>query len=194
MIKNIIKYGVLALVLIGIIVVMSNLFTSDTEWKDNGNGSKTTKNSYYSAKISLLDKETGAFISGANLVVKDNSGTIISGWTTEDGVHLITNLKKGTYTLVQEETTSNYHLNNDVVTFKIKDQDEEVVMYNIKMTEEEKKNMSSSSNIVNGSSTRSDEVGVENTLSVKNTYFYVISAISIFIGMKLIFCRKGLKF
>lgn len=186
MLRNVIKYGGLALVLVGIVIVMSNLFTNDTEWQSDGKNKRVDKNSYYSAKISLLDQETNAFISGASLVVKDENGTVVSGWTTEDGVHLISNLKNGTYTLVQETTSSDYHLNSDVLTFKIKDKDKEVVMYNIKMTEEEKKAQGSSSN----ESTTSSEVGVENTLSTKNVFSYLFAIICIGLGINFILGKK----
>ena len=188
MLRSIIKYGGLALIIVGIVIVTKNLFTSDTEWENSKKNNKN-KDSYYSVKVSLLDKESNSFISGANLTVKDESGTVISGWTTDDSAHLITNLKQGSYTLVQETAKEGYHLNSDVIKFKIKDKDETVVMYNIKMTEAELKNQGNTTNNQVSNNT-SNEVGVENTSSTKSIYSYIISLIFIALGTKLIFIKK----
>lgn len=185
MLRNVIKYGGLVLVIIGIIIVMSNLFTSDDTWKGSSSSGQLESNSAYSVKISLLDKETEAFVTGANLVVKDKDGQVVSGWTTDNGVHLITGLKNGTYTLTEESAPSGYHLNEDGVTFKVKNKDQEVVMYNFSMTEEELNNASSS----DGSSA-SNEVGVENTLSEKSIVTSIIAMICIVSGVFLMIKSK----
>lgn len=176
MTRNIIKYVGLTLVIIGIVLVMKNLFSSDTDWENSKSKSTTNKNGYYSATISLLDQDTEVFLSDANLVVKDKDGNVVNGWTTDGGVHLVTNLKSGTYTLEEEKAPSGYHLNEEGVAFKIDGADAKVVMYNIAMTEEEKKIQNTTSN----------EVGVENTLSNRSLGVVLGAIASIILGIGLI--------
>lgn len=171
--RNVIKYGGLGLVLVGIIIVMSNLFTSDDIWEDTSDGANTTNNTY-SVNVSLLDKDTNSFIVGANLVIKNSEDKIVSGWTTDDSTHLVTGLKNGTYKLVEESVPDDYEKNEEDVVFKINGDDDEVVMYNL----------SKSSN--NEYSLATNEVGVENTSSFKNSNINVISFILIISGIVLI--------
>ncbi len=188
MLRNVIKYGGLALVIIGIILVMKNLFASDSDWNnDKKNQTTTVVSNYYNATVSLLDKETKKYIVGANLVIKDKDGNVISGWTTDEGVHLVPNLKKGTYVLVEEEVSEGYRLNSDGVTFEIKNKDQEVIMYNTKMTEEEKAQYEAEQRAKN---TTASEVGVDNTLSQKDITVVVIAIISIVFGIDLLFFQK----
>lgn len=188
MTRNIIKYVGLALVIVGIVIVMRNLFTSDTEWSSDKDSTTSNKNGYYSASISLLDKETDAFITGAKLVVKDESGNIINEWTSDSGVHLISQLKKGTYTLEEETAPDGYHLNSDGVSFEIKAKDEQVTMYNIAMTEEEKQYAASGNS--EASSTTSSEVGVENTSSHKSPFTWMSAILSITAGIVLLMLKN----
>lgn len=181
MTKNIIKYGGLTLVIIGIVLVMKNLFTSDTDWQNDK--SKNNKTAYYNVKVSLLDKDTQAFLEGANLVIKDESGQVISGFTTESGVHLVQNLKKGNYTLLEEQAPEGYHLNEEGVSFTIKNSDEVVTMFNTALTEEEKAELKQQN-------TTSDEVGVENTLSNKSIISLLGGIFTLAIGLTIIFSQK----
>lgn len=185
MTRNIIKYGGLTLVLIGIILVMKNLFTNGSDWTTDNK--RKNKNGYYSAQISLLDKETESYLSGANLVVKDASGQVVSGWTTEAGVHLVENLKNGTYTLNQETAIEGYHLNEDNIVFEINGADETVVMYNIAYTEEEKKQIEEENRQNN---TTSSDVNVENTASHKSILTNIIALISLGLGTFMIALQK----
>lgn len=189
MLRSIIKYGGLALVIIGIVLVMKNLFNVDSGTTNN---SKTNKNttvniSSYKVSISLLDKDTKAFVKGANLVIKDQGGNVVSGWTTEEGVHLVPNLKKGTYTLIQEKEADGYHLNSDGVTFEVKNKDQEIIMYNIKMTEEEKTKYEAEQRAKNTTAT---ETSVDNTLSVKDVGSTLVAILSIIGGTLIILHPK----
>ena len=183
MTRNIIKYVGLTFVIIGIVLVMKNLFSSDTDWENSKSKDTTSKDGSYSATISLLDQDSETFLTDANLVVKDKDGNVVSGWTTDGGVHLVTNLKSGTYTLEEEKAPEGYHLNEDGVTFKIDGADEKVVMYNIAMTEEEIKYAEEERRLQN---TTSSEVGVENTLSNKSWVIVLGAVASIILGIGLI--------
>lgn len=191
MIKNIVKYGGLALVLVGIILVMKSLFTSDVEWSSDKTGSKSSKNGVYSVTISLLDKETESFITGSKMLLKDEDGTVVSSWTTDSGVRLVTSLENGTYYLVQEAASEGYHLNSDGVAFTIDGEDQEVVMYNIKLTEEEVQNQGMY-NEETGEIT--SQVGVENTLSMKSWVSLIGAVASIGLGLGLIVKKSKLCF
>ncbi len=185
MTRNIIKYGGLALVIIGIIIVMKNLFASDTEWQETKKNTSVNKNGSYNVSVSLLDKETEAYVTGAKLIVKDGKGNVVEEWTTDSGVHLLSNLKNGSYTLIQESTNDKYFLNSDVITFEVKDKDQKVTMYNIALTEEEIRN--GVSNTSNNSTTNPSEVGVENTLSTKSIFSTVMAFVSIILGSIMIY-------
>lgn len=177
--KNIVKYVGIVLVIVGILLVMKNLFAKDTDWSSNKNSSKTTE-VYYSAKIKLLDKDTDAYLTGGELELRDENGEVVGEWTTEAGVHLINKLKKGKYTLVQTGAPEDYHLNEEEITFEIKSSDKEVTMYNVKMTEEE----------IKEKNTVSNEVGVDNTLSNKSVLSVIMAAIASSAGIYLIYKEK----
>ena len=49
--QNIIKYGALALIIVGIVLVMKNLVSSDTKWNEASKSGNT--NSTYSVSIQL---------------------------------------------------------------------------------------------------------------------------------------------
>ena len=175
MARDIFKYVGLALVAVGIVVVMKNLFSGDTEWKETT--TKASTKSTYNATVSLTDKDTKAYISDSKLVVKDSKRNVVDEWTTSDGVHLINNLSNGTYTLNQETTNSKYFLNTDTITFKIKGKDQKVSMYNIALTEEQIKN-----GVNNNPNITSNETTVENTSSFISIIPYLISAVCILLG------------
>jgi len=183
MLRNIIKYGGLALVIIGIVLVMKNLFNSDAEFesKKNTNSRNVTK-SYYSATVNLMDEETKKYLVGASLVVKDAFGNVVTRWTTEEKSHLVSNLKAGTYTL-EEETAPEGYKSNDTITFIIKDKNRDVTMLNKKMTEEEKKAYEEEQRKLN---TTSDEVNVDNTLSEKDVVTVMMAIVCMVSGIFLV--------
>ena len=189
MLRSIIKYGGLALVIIGIILVMKNLFNSDSKYDNNGNKKKDNKvvEKVYSAKVSLLDEDSNKFVSGASLVIKDKNGNVISTWTSENSIHLVSSLKNGVYTLIEEKAPDGYKLNTNTVTFEIKNKDKSVKMYNKKMTQQEKEAYEAEQRARN---TVSDEIDVDNTLSSKDITMIVTAVSSVVFGLALIFYKK----
>lgn len=192
MIRTIIKYAGLALVIIGIVLVMKNLFNSAANESSNNNNSKkskaviTTKKTY-SATVSLKDSNTKKNIEGATLIIKDKNGNIVNEWTTESGNHIVPDLKNGTYILSEKTAPTGYHLNEDGVTFEIKDKNKEVIMYNIKMTEEEQKSYEQKQRELN---TTSNEINVDNTLSEKSIKATIMAIACIISGIVLILHKK----
>ena len=170
--KTIIKYIGIALVIAGILLVMKNLVTKDTELLDNKNNKE-----YYSVEIKLLNKETKEYVEGAKLVLKDKDGKLVKEWTTNKEVYTISKLENGKYTLTQVSAPKNYKLNEDSITFEIKDKNRNVVMYNTKMTNEE----------IKESNTSKDDVEVDNTLSSKSIITVIISLITTIVGFGLIY-------
>ena len=171
MIKNIIRYVGLALVIVGVVLVMKNLFTNvDTK----SNVKDKEKVMYYTANIELLDKSTNEYVVGAGLSLKDENGELIEEWITDNSNHIVINLTKGTYKLEQVKVSDGYLINEEVITFEISNGDKDVVMYNEK---EEVKIVS-------------DEVGVDNTLSTKSVVSVLISLVSIAIGILFILKNK----
>ena len=167
--KTIIKYIGIALVIAGILLVMKNLVTKDSDLLDN--------KEYYSVEIKLLNKETKEYIEGAKLVLKDKDGKLVKEWTTNKEVYTISKLENGKYTLTQVSAPKNYNLNEDSITFEIKDKNRNVVMYNTKMTNEE----------IKESNTSKDNVEVDNTLSSKSIITVIISLITTIVGFGLIY-------
>ncbi len=187
MARNIIKYVGLALVIIGIVLVMKNLFASDSDWQTDSNSTEKKKNATYSASVSLIDQETESYLSGASLVIKDEDGNVIDEWTTDTGVHLVGDLENGTYILSESQAPEGYHLNEDGVSFTIKDSDQKVTMCNIAMTEEEIKMAQTTNGNANATS---DEVGVDNTSSMRNKFLSTGGIFSIIIGITLVLFTK----
>lgn len=188
MLRSIIKYGGLALVIIGIILVMKNLFNSNSKLNNKKKEPTTiTAKATYSATVSLIDQETKKHIQGATLIIKDEKGNTISSWTSEESVHLVPNLKNGKYTLTEEKAPEGYHINNDGVTFEIKNKNKEVTMYNIKMTEEERNAYEKQQRELN---TTSNEIDVDNTLSEKDIVATMMAIICIISGIAIIFNKK----
>lgn len=182
MARNIIKYVGIALVIVGIVLVMKNLFTKDEGWSETTKKS-ASKDAYYSASIRLVDRESNAFITGSKLVLKNEDGEVVEEWTTEGGVHLVNKLKNGKYVLTQESTTEAYHLNEDGVSFEIDGADSDVVMYNIALTEEEKA-------VIKAQNTTASNVNVDDTLSKKSIVSIFIGIASIIAGVALILVQR----
>lgn len=173
--RSIIKYIGIALVIVGILLVMKNLFSKES------NLSNETEKSYYTARIKLLDQQNKNYIEGAKLTLKDENNKIIAEWTTDSKVKLITKLSKGKYILTQSSTAKNYHLNETKLTFEIKNKDKDVVMYNTKKTEEE----------IRKENTVSSDVKVDNTASTKNIFTTIIALITTTLGLSLIYKVKN---
>ncbi len=180
--RNVIKYAGLALVVVGIIIVMKNLFSSDTEWKETN---QKVNAKVYNISVSLMDKESKAYISDSKLVLKDESGKIVDEWITSNGVHLIGNLKNGKYTLTQTEANQKYFLNTESMTIQLNGKDEKVTMYNTALTEEQIKN-----GVSNNPNVTSSETAVESTGSNKHILPYIIGIISILFGSRCLYKAK----
>ena len=74
MIKNIIRYVGLALVIIGVVLVMKNLFSSDnSNWNSKNFKNSSETKTYYTANIKLLDEETKDYIVGSELILTEHS-------------------------------------------------------------------------------------------------------------------------
>lgn len=170
MIKNIVRYLGLALVIVGIVLVMKNLFSTDgSNW--NSKDVKSNK-VYYDANIKLLDEETKDYIVGSKMLLKNAKDEVIEEWTTKNDKHTVIKLEKGTYVLEQSSIVDGYEDDKKTITFKISNEDKDIVMYNTAKVLEDKE-------IAN-------EVNVDNTLSTKS-YMNVVIAISILlIGIRLI--------
>lgn len=175
--KSIIKYLGIALVIVGILLVMKNLFTKESSWESDN---KLNNTKYYTANIKLLDKDTKDYIDGAKLVLKDNKNKVVAEWTTGKKVYRVSNLENGEYTLIQTNASENYHLNELEINFEIKNKNKDVVMYNTRMTEEE----------IKEANTTKSEVGVDNTSSTKNILTSIFAIIITFIGLNKIYKVK----
>ena len=175
--KSIIKYLGIALVIVGILLVMKNLFSKESGWESDN---KLNNINYYIANIKLLDKDTKDYVEGAKLVLKNSKNEIVAEWITGKRVYRVNNLEKGEYTLIQTGASENYHLNELEINFEIKNKNKDVVMYNTKMTEEEIKN----------ANTTKTEVGVDNTSSTKNILTSVFAIVISFVGLNIIYKVK----
>lgn len=72
------------------------------------------------ATIAKKDKDTGAYVAGAKLVVKDIKGNVIKEYITGTDVERIT-LDAGEYTLSEVEAPNGYELSNEILYFSILD-------------------------------------------------------------------------
>lgn len=174
--KTIIKYIGIALVIVGILLVMKNLVTKDTSLTDKSNN----KEKYYTVSIKLLNKDTNDYIEGSKLVLKDKNNKLVDEWTTTNNVHTISKLEKGKYILSQVSASKNYHLNEETITFEIKDKNRNVTMYNTPMTEEE----------IKDANTTKTDINVDNTASSKSILTIIVSLITTFVGLGLIYRVK----
>lgn len=82
--------------------------------------------------ISKQDITTKEEIAGATLELKDSTGNIIETWTSTTTPHVITDLKPGTYTLIETQAPVGYELSTEKVTFEVDEEGDTtpVVMYN----------------------------------------------------------------
>ena len=87
--------------------------------------------------ITKVDSKTQKPIAGAKLVIKDNTGKIVTSWTSTTNAHILRNLANGTYTVEETEAPKGYLLNKKVTEFTINDNQK-----NVKITmENEPKNV-----------------------------------------------------
>lgn len=169
MIGKIIRYVVLAAVVVGIVVVMSTLLND----KNNENGFSSNKT--YTVSIRVMDKETKKFITGGEFVLKTSAGEIIEEWVGTENIKRIAKLKNGTYVIEQKSAADGYEVADDV-KFKIYNEGKDVTIYNEVKVEEEKY--------------ESEEVVVDNTLSMRSCISYIGSVLIIGFGILLINKRK----
>ena len=69
--------------------------------------------------ITKIDSKTKKPLAGAQLVLKDSNGKVISTWTSTINGHIIKNLSEGTYTIEETKAPEGYVLNKKVTTVKI---------------------------------------------------------------------------
>ena len=137
-----------------------------------------------------MDQDTNDYVVGADLVLKDNDGNVISNWTTDATEHVVLKLKRGTYTIFETKAPQNYKINEEPTTFTITIKDEKVTMYNSKMTVEE---IAAKENQERVKNTTANEIGVENTLSERDITVTILAMICIIFGIDIIFFQKEAK-
>lgn len=189
MIKDAIRYTLIIIIVIGIVLVMKNLINNEGKWETKGTKSKDTDKTeevYYNANIKLVDKSTEEILSNGQLVVKNANGEVVDSWTTTEEIHIVTKLKPGTYTLEEESAPEGYRLNEEAVTFMVEKKNVDVSIYNEALTEEELETLKAEN-------TSSDEIGVDNTLSIKNNTKIIISLLCLISGILLIMYQSNQK-
>ena len=67
-------------------------------------------------------------MSGAVLVVRDESGNVISRFTTTEDSYVLTDLENGTYTVEEEQAPAGYQISGEKISFTI---DEDHLSYQI---------------------------------------------------------------
>lgn len=76
--------------------------------------------------ITKVDGNTGKAVAGAELVLKDANGTVITSWTSTTSGHIIKDLKNGTYTVEETKAPEGYVKSNEKVKFTIDDANRDV--------------------------------------------------------------------
>ena len=171
MVRSIVRYVGLTVIVIGIVLLVSNLLNSNNrEFKSNKNNDIVK---YYSVSIKVLDIETKKFLNGGSFVLKDNEGKVIEEWEQTENIKRIGKLKKGTYVVEQRTSIDGYEM-SDKLTFRISNSDKNIDIYNTLI----QKVMVES------------EVSVDNTLSLKSSFGYVLSIIISCIGMILVLNKR----
>lgn len=174
MIKKVIRYGILTAIVIGIVLLMSTLLTGENSSFSSSNKNSSNSTKYYTASIRVLDKESKKFITGGEFVLKTSDGEVIEEWTAKDNIKRVSKLTNGTYIVEQKSALEGYE-KSDNVTFKISNSSQDVVIYNEAIAEE----------VIT-----SNEVSVDNTLSVKSCLSYITAIIVIGSGLFLIVNKK----
>lgn len=176
MIRNIIKYVIILVVVIGIGLVIRNIVTRDNKSfkEDESKGTKP----YYQVTVSLLDKDSSKYIEGATLVIKNEASEIIEKWKTTDKSYVVTMVPKGKYVLEQLEASDDYSLNENSIEFTISDKDLKLVMYN------------TSENSANDNDNTQQEIPVGDTLSINSPIEVILGTFIIIMGVMVICFRK----
>lgn len=167
MLGKIVRYILLVLVVVGVVFLLNTLIDDD-----GLNKNFKTNNETYTVSIRVMDRESKKFVNGGEFVLKTSDGKTIEQWVSKENIKRIGNLKNGTYTIIQNSAAEGYEI-SEKVTFKIYNEDKDVVIYNdIKVQE-----VISNENVL-----------VENTLSMKDSFGYIIALV--FIGIGMIFVNK----
>lgn len=69
--------------------------------------------------ITKIDASTNNPLSGAILVVKDESGNIVARFTTTEQAYTLTDLAYGTYTVSEEQAPNGFKPSDEIITFTI---------------------------------------------------------------------------
>lgn len=87
--------------------------------------SKVINLSITSTKVAIvkLDKTTGQLLPGAELVLKDAAGNIITSWISTTNMHVVRNLSNGTYIVEEKKAPTGYKKLTQPVMFTITDED-----------------------------------------------------------------------
>ena len=173
MVRSIIRYIILTAIVIGIVLLMGSLINKDEKTEFNSSKGNNQIN-YYTASIKILDKETKKFISGGKFILKNSKDEIVDEWIGTENIHRSTKLKNGTYTIEQTSPIDGYNKTEEV-SFKIYNSNKDVDVYN----EAHQKEVISS-----------NEVNVDNTLSVRCFLSYVVALTIIGCGLILIVNKK----
>ena len=78
--------------------------------------------------ITKIDASTNNPLSGAVLVVRDESGNVIARFTTTENSYVLTDLADGTYTVEEEQAPAGYKVSGEKISFTI---DEDHLSYQI---------------------------------------------------------------
>ena len=72
-------------------------------------------------KVTKVDATTQKAIAGAELVLKDATGKVVTSWTSTINPHVIRNLATGNYTIEETKAPAGYLLNTNVTRFQVTD-------------------------------------------------------------------------
>lgn len=72
-------------------------------------------------RVSKIDNDTGALVSGANLVIYDENGAQVANFISNGTVKEINGLAPGNYTLKETQAPDGYALNENAVSFTVSD-------------------------------------------------------------------------
>lgn len=83
-----------------------------------------------SSKVTIVkvDKTTDQPLAGAELVLKDARGNVISSWTSTTNAHVIRNLSNGTYIIEETKAPTGYKKITKPIMFTITDENKDIVI------------------------------------------------------------------
>lgn len=76
--------------------------------------------------ITKVDANTKKALAGADLVLKDSTGKVISRWTSTVNAHIIRNLEKGMYTIEETKAPNGYLVNKTGKAFTISNKNQKI--------------------------------------------------------------------